>query len=85
MVMTPGFHPGDPGSIPLVGDFYLILIFIHIFNLVPNSLSAAYYNFQHTQNSFKNCQKFVGYKLPNSNNSKSQILFHKKKPTIGLY
>ena len=48
MVMTPGFHPGDPGSIPLVGDFYLILIFIHIFNLVPNSLSAAYYNFQHT-------------------------------------
>ena len=49
MIITPGFHPGDPGSIPLVGYFfYLILILRHIFNLVPNSLSAAYYNFQHS-------------------------------------
>ena len=29
MVMTLGFHPGDPGSIPLVGDFFLI--FIHMY------------------------------------------------------
>ena len=47
MVMTPDFHPGDLGSIPLVGD-KSFLIFIHIFNLVPNSLTAGYYNFQHS-------------------------------------
>ena len=47
VVMTPDFHPGDPGSIPLVGD-ESFLILIHIFNLVRNRLSAAYYNFQHT-------------------------------------
>ena len=46
MVMTPGFHPGDPGSIPHVGH-NVFLIFIHIFNLV-NSLTTAYYDFQHT-------------------------------------
>ena len=45
--MIPGFHPGDPGSNPLVGDFFFILILIHIFNQMPNSLSAAYYKFQH--------------------------------------
>jgi hypothetical protein len=43
--MTPDFHPGDPCSIPVVGD-KSFLIFIHIFNLVPNSLTAGYYNFQ---------------------------------------
>jgi hypothetical protein len=47
MVMTPDFHPGDPGLIPFVGD-KSFLIFIHIFNLVPNSLTAGYYNFQHS-------------------------------------
>ena len=47
MVMTPGFHPGDPGSIPLVGDFFK-LSYIHILNLVPNCLTAGYYNFQHS-------------------------------------
>jgi hypothetical protein len=47
MVMTPDFHPGDPGSIPFVGD-KSFLISIHIFNLVPNSLPAGYYNFQHS-------------------------------------
>ena len=35
MVRTPGFHPEDPGSIPHAGDFFKILILIHIFNLVP--------------------------------------------------
>ena len=35
MVRTPGFHPEDPGSIPNAGDFFKILILIHIFNLVP--------------------------------------------------
>ena len=35
MVRTPGFHPEDPGSIPHAGDFFEILILIHIFNLVP--------------------------------------------------
>ena len=30
MVRTPGFHPEDPGSIPHAGDFFKILILIHI-------------------------------------------------------
>jgi hypothetical protein len=47
MVMTSDFHPGNPGSIPLVGD-KSFLISIHIFNLVPNSLTTGYYNFQHS-------------------------------------
>ena len=51
MVMTTGFHPVDRGSIPLVEDNYFLIFscnFYTYFNLVPNSLSAAYYNFQHT-------------------------------------
>ena len=48
MVMTPDFHPSDPGSIPLVGEIIYFYFFIHIFNLVPNSLTAGYYNFQHS-------------------------------------
>ena len=48
MVMTLGFHPGDPGSIPLIGNFYFTLILIHIFNVVHNSLSTTYYYFQHS-------------------------------------
>jgi hypothetical protein len=44
MVMTSDFHPG---SIPFVGD-KSFLILIHIFNIMPNSLSVEYYNFQRT-------------------------------------
>ena len=38
MVRTPGFHPEDPGSIPHAGYF----------QSSANSLSAAYYSFQHS-------------------------------------
>ena len=30
LVMIPGFHPRDPGSIPLVGGFYLNFFLIAI-------------------------------------------------------
>ena len=61
MVMTPDFHPGIPGSIPLVGDKSFILFFIHIFNLVPNSQTAGYYNFQHSVHGLQTANEaFIG-------------------------
>jgi hypothetical protein len=31
MVMTPGFHPGDLGSIPLAGDKYFLNLNFHTY------------------------------------------------------
>ena len=44
MVMTPDFHPGDQGLIPLVGD--KIFFNFYTYFLVPNSVTAEY-DFQH--------------------------------------
>ena len=48
MVRTPGFHPEDPGSIPHAGDFFLNFNSDTYFQSSANSLSAAYYSFQHS-------------------------------------
>ena len=48
MVRTPGFHPEDPGSIPYAGDFFLNSNSDTYFQSSANSLSAAYYSFQHS-------------------------------------
>ena len=29
MVRTPGFHPGNPGSIPLVGEFLFFFLYTY--------------------------------------------------------
>ena len=48
MVRTLGFHPEDPGSIPHAGDFFLNFNSDTYFQSSANSLSAAYYSFQHS-------------------------------------
>ena len=48
MVRTPGFHPEDPGSIPHAGDFFFNFDSDTYFQSSANSLSAAYYSFQHS-------------------------------------
>ena len=47
MVRTPGFHPEDPGSIPRAGVFFNFNSDTY-FQSSANSLSAAYYSFQHS-------------------------------------
>ena len=48
MVRTLGFHPEDPGSIPHAGDFFLNFNSDTYFQSSANSLSDAYYSFQHS-------------------------------------
>ena len=49
MVRTPGFHPEDLGSIPHAGDFFFLNSNSDTyFQSSANSLSAAYYSFQHS-------------------------------------
>ena len=48
MVRTLGFHPEGPGSIPHTGDFFLNFNSDTYFQSSANSLSAAYYSFQHS-------------------------------------
>ena len=47
MVRTPGFHPEGPGSIPHAGFFFNFNSHTY-FQSSANSLSAAYYSFQHS-------------------------------------
>ena len=65
MVRTLGFHPEDPGSIPHAGDFFLNFNSDTYFQSSANSLSAAYYSFQHSvgrPHHIRSPQQDLGYK-----------------------